>query len=201
MGYFDAWLIKTDASGNERWNRTFGGAEGNYAYADTANSVRKTRDGGYILAGKTGSYGAGFFDVWLIKTDADGIEEWNRTFGGRGDEEAYSVQLREDGGYIIAGSTDIGNGKHPWLIRTDANGIEKWNSTFVGLEYDVLPLNNVFRVASEPDDSYITAGAATIAANSTDHKVNPVEKAAGFEMVLAIIAILACRCCSCRGKP
>ncbi len=189
VGYFDAWLIKTDASGNEQWNRTFGGEEGNYAYADTANSVRKTRDGGYILAGKTGSYGAGFFDVWLIKTDADGIEQWNRTFGGKGDEEAYSVQLREDGGYIIAGSTDMGNGKYPWLIRTDSNGIEKWNATFVGSDYDVLPLGNMFRVVPEPDDSYILSGAP--AADSIDHKVNPVEKAAGFEMVLAIIAILA----------
>jgi hypothetical protein len=191
----DAFLMKADSNGSELWKRTFGGKED-----DDVFSVIEIGDG-YILAGKTGSYGAGFFDVWLIKTDADWIEQWNRTFGGKGDEESYSVQLREDGGYIIAGSTDMGNGKYPWLIRTDANGIEKWNATFAGSEYDVLPLGNMFRVIPEPDDSYILAGAATPVVDSTEHKVNPVEKAAGFEMVLAIIAILAYRCCSCRGKP
>ncbi len=64
----------------------------------------------------------------------------------------------------------------------------------------MLPSNNVFRVVPEPDDNYILAGAGTPAANSTGHKVNPVEKAAGFEIILAITAILVCRCCSCRGK-
>lgn len=132
VGYFDAWLIKTDANGKERWNRTFGGTEGNYAYADTACAGHQTRDGGYILAGKTGSYGAGYFDAWLIKTDADGKEQWNRTFGGIRDDYVRSVQQTSDGGYILAGKIGpyMPGTVGVWLIKTDADGDQQWNKVF-----------------------------------------------------------------------
>jgi len=52
---------------NKTFNKTFGGS-GN----EEANSVQQTSDGGYILAGYTYSYGAGDYDAWLIKTDAEG---------------------------------------------------------------------------------------------------------------------------------
>lgn len=105
----DAWLIKTDAEGNELWFRTFGGPE-----SESAFSVELADDGGYILAGKTESYGAGGSDAWLIKTDADGEEEWLRTFGDEGQDAAWSVQTTPDGGYIIAGRS----GSNGWLVKT-----------------------------------------------------------------------------------
>jgi hypothetical protein len=62
-------------------------------------------DGGYIVAGSTESYGEGKEDVYLIKTDASGIEEWSRTYGGSEGDWGSSAQQTSDGGYIIAGRT------------------------------------------------------------------------------------------------
>jgi hypothetical protein len=118
-GGYDIFLIKTDANGNIIWAKTYGGANFDYAY-----SVRQTSDGGYILAGYTNSFGAGWYDIFLIKTDANGNMQWAKTFGGTYGDYAYSVQQTSDGGYIVAGYTaSFGAGIYDiFLIKTDANG-------------------------------------------------------------------------------
>ncbi len=106
--------VQQASAPTEQWNRTFGDAGW-----DTGSSVQQTSDGGYIITGRTWSYGAGDHDVLLIKTDKNGNEEWNNTFGGAYDDCGTSVLQTSDGGYIIAGSTwSYGaGGRDVWLIK------------------------------------------------------------------------------------
>jgi hypothetical protein len=176
-GFSDLWLVKTDADGNEQWNKTFGGFDW-----DTAESVQQTSDNGYILAGYTFSYGAGSADVWLLKTDADGNKQWDRTFGGTGDDFASSVQQTADDGYILAGYTEsLGAGSFDaWLIKADSEGNEQWNRTFGGAEMD-----SSFSVQQTADGGYILAGyTESYGAGSSDFwliKVNGEGTNSGFD--------------------
>jgi len=132
-GNNDAWLIKTDMQGNKEWDKTFGGNENDIGYA-----VQQTIDGGYIIVGWTNSFGDGNYNVWLIKTDVEGNEEWDKPFGGSDSDRGYSVQQTTDGGYIITGETkSFGNGESDlWLIKTDAEGNEEWDKPFGGSDSD-----------------------------------------------------------------
>jgi hypothetical protein len=134
-GGYDVWLIKTNESGNESWNNTFGGI-----WDDEGNSVNETSDGGFIITGFTKSYGVDFTsDLWLIKTNKTGNETWNETFGdGNGFDEGFFVHETNDNGFIIAGYTNAFGAimNNAWLIKTNSTGSEHWNKTFGGAEID-----------------------------------------------------------------
>ncbi len=150
-GASDVWLIKTDASGNEQWNKTYGGA-----IDDSAYYIIQTADGGYALTGVTTSFGAGSYDAWFIKTDANGNMEWNKTYGGPNYDWADAVVQTTDGGYALACWTNKGWGSGYydfWLIKTDANGNAQWNQTYGGPDYDVP-----WRVVQTGDGGYALFG-------------------------------------------
>jgi hypothetical protein len=132
-GYEDVYLVKTDASGDALWTRTYGGASDDYGY-----SVQQTSDGGYIIVGSTASFGAGSYDVHVIKTNVSGDTLWTKTYGGPDPDYGFSVQQTTDGGYIIAGLTlSFGaGGNDVYLIKTTASGDTHWTRTYGGTDND-----------------------------------------------------------------
>ncbi|KAF5425180.1 MAG: hypothetical protein C5S44_00570 [Candidatus Methanocomedens sp.] len=148
----DARLVKTDSNGSEQWSKTFG-LDGVY----TTSSVRETPDGGYILTGHIWwDENPGPREVWLLKADSNGTEQWNMTFGGAGQDRVNSFQNTLDGGYILAGRT----GGDAWLLKTDANGNEQWDKTF-GLD----GFDRVYSVVQTSDGGYVLAGEIDTAKN------------------------------------
>jgi hypothetical protein len=109
-------VVCPSARAADLWSETYGGIND-----DRALSLVATSDGGYAIAGTTDSFGAGGYDFWLVKTDADGNQLWSRTYGGAGNEEAHSLVQTDDGEYMIAGYTDsFGAGSYDfWLVKTE----------------------------------------------------------------------------------
>ena len=122
----DAYIVKTDASGNELWHQVYGGPDNDYF-----NSIQQTADGGYIAAGMTTGYGDPAGDVYVVKTDASGVVEWIRHPGGNSMDEGRSVVITSDGGYVTAGYTEsFGAGMSDiYLIKYDTLGNLEWELT------------------------------------------------------------------------
>ncbi len=163
-GNMDAWLVKTDSSGNELWSKTYGGI--GYEWA---SSVIQTGDGGYVLAGTTNSSRDGNYDFWLVKTDSLGNQQWNKTYGGAYNDYPCSVVQTIDGGYVLAGFINsLGDGGFSfsgfrdvfivgnadvWLVKTDSSGNQLWNKTFGGLNDD-----GAFSLIQTSDGGYALTG-------------------------------------------
>ena len=119
----------TEPSISEIQNGKMYGGRGN----DRSYDAKQTSDGGFILAGYTDSFGAGDYDMYIVKTDYSGNEMWSQTFGGSELDIAYSVEETSDGGFTLLGLTNsFGNGCDMYLVKTNASGNEMWSQTFGG---------------------------------------------------------------------
>lgn len=119
IGGSDVYLLKTDASGDTVWTKTYGGSSNDYSH-----SITQTMDGGYVVTGWTNSFGAGSYDVYLIKIDAAGDTVWTKTYGGPAEDYGIFVAPTMDSGCVIAGLTSsYGAGSYDiYLIKTDFSG-------------------------------------------------------------------------------
>jgi len=141
----DIYLVKTDAQGNVIWEKTYGGY-----YQDIAHAARQTTDGGYIVVASTISFGPGYHNIWLLKTDANGDTIWTKIYAwDNADNEGYDVRQTSDGGYIIGGWTM----HNLVLIKTDANGDTLWLR-----EYGTDHTSYGFSVQETSDGGYISCG-------------------------------------------
>ena len=145
----DVYILKLDANGNKLWEKTFGGS-----YNDGAWSIQQTNDGGYVVAGYTSSFGAGSYDVYVLKLDTSGKEVWSKTFGGSSDDLAWSIQQTNDGGYIVAGYTwSSSKWEDVYILKLDANGNKVWEKVFGGSSWD-----EARSIQQTNDGGYIVAG-------------------------------------------
>ena len=134
---------------SQSWEKTFNLGHG--------YSVQQTSDGGYIITGNTG-YSNGDGVIYLIKTDASGVEQWSQTFGGIGSYSGNCVQQTTDGGYIICGNKYSDGYNDAYLIKTDASGVEQWSQTFD----EIGDYGNYVQQTS--DGGYIICGGKIVAA-------------------------------------
>jgi hypothetical protein len=129
-GEYSVYLVKTNSSGDTLWTRVYGGTR-----ADYGRCVQQTSDGGYIVAGYTWSFGAGWEDLYLLKTDSSGDTLWTRVYGGSDKDYGRSVNQTSDGGYIISGDTkSFGTGSNydVYLLKTDSSGDTLWTRRYGG---------------------------------------------------------------------
>jgi hypothetical protein len=127
-GVFDAWIARLDADGVSLWERNLE-APG----WDEAFSVLSTPDGGCIVAGFTASSGAGGRDGWLVKLDAVGSVQWQRTYGDADDNEFVAVANSPDGYYVGGITGDSSTEDYDaWVLEVDLAGDVLWQQNFGG---------------------------------------------------------------------
>jgi len=145
------WLIKTDLNGNELWNRTHGGK-----YGDSGSCLLQAKDRGFVIVGGTSSFDInGGGDIWLLKTDSEGNELWNKSYGGYSWDNGKDVIQTDDNGFLIVGHyTPI---YETWaevgLIKTDSSGNLEWIRHYGGTSNDFG-----VSVAKTDDGGYAVAG-------------------------------------------
>jgi len=148
-GGVDLWLVRTGATGDTLWTRTYGGPADDHGW-----DVASVADGGFVVAGFTASRGAGGEDVWLLRLDEDGDTLWTRTYGGGGDERAWALAEAGEGWVIAAQTRPEGTQNVDlFVVRVDSRGRAEWTRTHGGAGID-----RAFDVEATRDGGFVVAG-------------------------------------------
>ena len=132
-GSQDLVLLKTDLYGQQQWVRHYGGSG-----VEQGHALRQTSDMGILVVGYTGSFGSGFNDVYILKTDSAGNYQWSKTLGGPSTDRAYAISTEINNHFYVAGSTySFGAGSNDVLvIKMDVTGNIIWRKTFGGADFE-----------------------------------------------------------------
>ncbi len=159
-GAVDLWVAKISNTGTLQWQKTFGGTNSDYGQV-----IIQTSDGGYTITGNTQSNDGdvsgnhGGTDYWVIKLNSAGTLQWQKTFGGTGNDVGRSMIRTADGGYVVAGNTQSNDGdisgNHGssdfWVLKLSSNGTLEWQKTLGGtssdVAYAVIPGQNGYWVS------------------------------------------------------
>ncbi|QMU27545.1 GEVED domain-containing protein [Adhaeribacter radiodurans] len=168
-GNYDYWIIKLNADSSLEWDKTIGGNAD-----DKLTILQQTKDGGYVIGGYSNSENRGNksepsrgnTDYWVIKTDEAGIIDWDKTYGGYDFENLQFVQQTTDGGYILGGQSDSGEGGDKtqasrggsdyWVLKLKPDGSKIWDKSYGGEGDDYLAA-----LQQSNDGGCILGGSAT----------------------------------------
>lgn len=178
----DYWIVKIDGFGNKQWDKTFGGSANDHLPSE---GLQLTRDGGYILGGSSFSgkngdkseMSRGTPDYWVVKTDALGNKQWDKTIGGYLWDDLRTVHQTADGGYMLGGFSNsrIGyeksensyGGNDYWIVKIDSTGRKEGDKIFGGTRED-----NLLHFLATPDGGYILGGASSSSRDYYDKTQN-----------------------------
>jgi len=154
------------------WDYAYGGYSQDYL-----TCLQQTGDGGFILGGFSSSpAGAdktqgswGHFDFWIVKLNAAGEKEWDKDYGGTGDDRLYAMQQTKDRGYILGGISNSGSDGDKtepdwdsvnftydfWIVKTDSLGNKEWDKDLGGTENE-----NLNSIQQTKDGGYILGGSS-----------------------------------------
>jgi Secretion system C-terminal sorting domain len=180
-GNMDYWIMKLDKEGTVLWQKTYGGE-----YADLLRSMEQTKDGGYILGGYSNSSqsgekidaNTGIGDYWILKIDDVGNIEWQKTYGGNGDNQLYVIHQTNDGGYIAGGNSNstrpltslggnVRSGTDYWVLKMDEKGAVLWSETYDFGKVDILT-----SLVENKDNTYLIGGYAQNDSSNSSEKAS-----------------------------
>lgn len=170
-GGYDYFVLKIDNLGIIQWQKSYGGTGTDYL----VYSILQTQDKGYILSGSSNSIDGDItlnysgYDYWVVKTDSLGIIQWQKSYGGTGDDFGNYINQTSDRGYILAGQTNSNNidftGNHGGadfgIIKIDSLGVVQWKKCLGGTGDE-----GAQAIQQTSDDSYIITG--TTSSNDGD---------------------------------